>query len=70
MGVLVLMTRCPTTGRAVSTGISTRSVHVESLPDIDIRLQCTACGGVHHWRKRDAWLAHNSTAVQPEDSAA
>ena len=55
----VLMIRCPVTSKAVSTGIDTSSVIVDSLPDVGIRMPCSACGGQHVWRKRDTWLAYN-----------
>jgi hypothetical protein len=66
----VIMTRCPSTGRAVSTGIDTASVVVDSLPDVAVRMRCPACSGEHLWRKRDTWLAHNVGADQPTDTAA
>ena len=64
------MTRCPSTGRAVSTGIDTASVIVDSLPDVAVRMRCPACGGEHAWRKRDTWLAHNAESHHPTDTAA
>ena len=66
----LVMTRCPATGRAVSTGIDTGSVIVDSLPDVGIRMRCPACGGEHFWRKRDTWLAHNVPPDHPADTAA
>ena len=66
----LVMTRCPSTGRAVSTGIDTASVIVDSLPDVGIRMHCPACGGEHMWRKRDIWLAHNVAPQQAADTAA
>jgi hypothetical protein len=64
------MTRCPVTGRAVSTGIDTSSVIVESLPDVGVRMRCQACGGEHMWRKRDTWLAHDRGPDRTTDTAA
>jgi hypothetical protein len=66
----VVMTRCPATGRPVSTGIDTNSVVVDSLPDVGIRMRCPACGGEHMWRKRDTWLNHNVAPDQEADTAA
>ncbi len=65
-----VMTRCPATGRAVSTGIHTRSVILESLPDIGIRMRCSACGGEHVWRKRDVWVAQDAPPDRPKNTAA
>jgi predicted RNA-binding Zn-ribbon protein involved in translation (DUF1610 family) len=65
-----VMTRCPNTGRAVSTGINTASVKFDSLPDVGVRMLCPACGREHVWRKREAWLAHDATLIQSSDSAA
>jgi len=66
----VVMTRCPATGRPVSTGINTSSVIIDSLPDVGVRMRCPACGGEHVWRKRDTWLAHDVAVDQPADTAA
>jgi len=30
---------------------------VDQLPTVIARVECSACGGVHEWTKRDAWLA-------------
>jgi len=65
-----IMTRCPVTSRAVPTGLHTRSVKFDSLPDVGIRMRCPACGEEHMWRKRDVWLAYDVAQVQPKDSAA
>jgi hypothetical protein len=51
----VLMIQCPSTGRAVSTGIET--LDVDQLPAVKVRTVCPACGGTHEWTKHDAWLA-------------
>jgi len=51
----ILMINCPSTGRAVSTGIEMSGV--EQLPNVIARIECRACGCVHEWTKEDAWLA-------------
>jgi hypothetical protein len=66
----VIMMRCPATGKAVSTGIDTSSVIVDSLPDVSIRMPCPACGGEHVWRKHDTWLAYNVSRDNPANTAA
>jgi hypothetical protein len=51
----VLMIECPSTGREVSTGIE--MLDIEQLPTVKATIVCSACGRVHEWTKRDAWLA-------------
>jgi hypothetical protein len=51
----VIMIACPSTGRAVSTGIET--MEVEGLPTVIATTVCPVCGRVHEWTKHDAWLA-------------
>jgi hypothetical protein len=51
----VLMIQCPKTGREVSTGIE--MLDVEQLPAVTATTVCPACGRIHAWSKKDAWLA-------------
>ena len=51
----ILMINCPSTGRAVSTGIEMSGV--DQLPSVIAKTECSACGRVHEWTKDDAWLA-------------
>jgi hypothetical protein len=51
----ILMINCPSTGRAVSTGIEMSGV--DQLPTVMATTECSACGRVHRWTKDDAWLA-------------
>ena len=52
-----LMIRCPRTDRAVSTEIDTEASVHERLPEVASRLICPACGEVHVWTAKEAWLA-------------
>lgn len=52
-----VMIRCPRTARAVSTEIDTEPPDFQRLPEVQARLRCPACGEVHVWTRRDAWLA-------------
>jgi hypothetical protein len=61
-----LMIRCPRTGRAVSTEISTEFSVFERLPEVASRLRCPACGEVHVWTTRDAWLGDLPLVPQPD----
>jgi hypothetical protein len=51
----MIMISCPSTGRAVSTGIETLSI--DPLPTVVAKTICSACGCVHEWTKIDAWLS-------------
>ncbi len=50
----MIMIRCPSMGRAVSTGIEV--VDVEQLPIVIATTVCPACGRIHRWTKNEAWL--------------
>lgn len=60
-----VMIRCPRTDRAVSTEIETETPVFERLPDVPSRLICPACGEVHVWTRRDAWLASAPSDPRP-----
>lgn len=60
-----VMIRCPRTDRAVSTEINTEDSIFQRLPEVQSRLQCPACGEVHVWTLRDAWLADAPLADVP-----
>jgi hypothetical protein len=51
----VLMIQCPSTGRAISTGIEMTAI--DQLPIVVAKAACPACGHVHEWTRNDAWLA-------------
>ena len=51
----MVMIDCPSTGRAVSTGIEMFSI--EPLPLVTATTVCPFCGRLHKWTKNDAWLA-------------
>jgi endogenous inhibitor of DNA gyrase (YacG/DUF329 family) len=53
----VVMITCPTTGRAVPTGIETDQQSFDALPDTLSRSKCPHCGAEHVWWTREAWLA-------------
>jgi hypothetical protein len=48
--------RCPRLGIPVSTGLTTRWVRFDSLPEVSIPLRCPACRNVHKWTPKDAWV--------------
>jgi hypothetical protein len=51
----MIMIDCPSTGRAVSTGIEVPSF--ERLPTVTAQTVCSVCGRVHKWTKNNARLA-------------
>jgi hypothetical protein len=51
-----IMIRCPITGKAVPTGLSTETVLFDSLGDISVPMRCPACLKMHRWKKKDAWV--------------
>lgn len=46
---------CPSLGRAVPTVQRMRPSDFEAIGG-RYSFRCAACGGIHHWRKEDAWL--------------
>lgn len=50
-------TRCPKTGKPVSTGLDSDMVIFASLPEIPIPVRCPACGSKHFWTRTTAWVA-------------
>ncbi len=59
-----ILIRCPVTGQAVLTGLTTEIVVFETLPDVDIPLRCPRCGQTHRWKPTDAWVAHPVNPVR------
>jgi hypothetical protein len=52
----MIMIRCPATGRGVSTGIEVCAT--DQLPVVTATTSCPACGRLHKWTKKEAWLAN------------
>jgi hypothetical protein len=59
----VLMVRCPTTGRELSTGVEMDDATFERLPHIRSRLNCPLCRADHNWSTREAWLGNPAPSV-------
>jgi hypothetical protein len=51
-----ILIKCRETGRAVPTGLSTEKVDFGSLNGIQFSMVCPACGKIHRWKHRDAWV--------------
>jgi hypothetical protein len=56
----IVMIRCPTTGREISTGIETDAASFAAVPDVLAHSPCPWCGLEHAWWKREAWLCEPS----------
>ena len=59
----VVMVRCPTTGRELSTGVEMDAATFEQLPDIHSLIKCPVCGLDHTWSMREAWLGNPAPSV-------
>ena len=63
MGIVVI--RCPTTGRTISTGIEADGEAFAYSPVFFATSYCSVCAGNHSWFARDAWVE----ARRPEEAA-
>jgi hypothetical protein len=61
----VVMVRCPTTGRELSTGVEMDAATFERLPDIRLRIKCPVCSLDHNWSTREAWLGNPAPSTPP-----
>jgi endogenous inhibitor of DNA gyrase (YacG/DUF329 family) len=51
-----VMIKCPTTGKAISTGMGADKASFESSNFSQNGVKCPACGKTHVWDKKDAWV--------------
>ena len=61
--ISIVMVRCPTTGRELSTGIEMDAATFERLPDIRSQMMCPICKLNHIWSIREAWLENPHPSV-------
>ena len=61
----MVMIKCPSSGRAVPTGIELEEQTFIQLPNVGSGMRCPACGGHHIWQKGDAWLSDGSAGSPP-----
>lgn len=54
MGTVVI--KCPKTGKTISTGIGMDKSSFENSNLSNNSVSCPACGGMHTWNKKDAWV--------------
>lgn len=50
-----VMIKCPQKGIAVPTGVEMDQDAFGTVT-LDYELKCPACGAVHHWTKKEAFL--------------
>jgi hypothetical protein len=55
-----ILIRCPDTSTPVTTGLRINWVVFKSLPPVAVPLSCPACGQIHRWMPRDAWINTNA----------
>ena len=53
-----IMINCPLFGKAVSTGLTSDQIILDSL-EIELTMRCPACKKVHKWKRNDAWVERN-----------
>ena len=54
MGTVVI--RCPKTGKVVPVGFAGVRDTFHAGENAMATLVCPACGRIHHWQKKDAWV--------------
>ncbi len=55
--MVMLMVRCPATGRAISTGIEVDPALYASTPVFFSQTFCPHCRVQHEWFAKEAWLS-------------
>ena len=60
----IIMINCPATGHGISTGIEV--VATDQLPIVTATTVCPACGRVHEWTKKEAWLVNGGEQYRGE----
>ena len=61
--VHVVMVKCPSTGRELSTGVEMDEETFQHLSDISSQMRCPICGIDHIWSTREAWLGNPAPAL-------
>jgi len=67
------MIKCPTTGRAIPTGMQADRSNFQCVPVFFSRVFCPICKTQHEWFAKDAWvreLGRRIKAGTPQDVAA
>ena len=61
MGIVVI--RCPTTGRVISTGIEADGNTFACSPVFYADSYCALCNTRHRWFARDAWVEERAKSI-------
>jgi hypothetical protein len=59
----IVMIRCPTTGREVSTGIKIDRPTFECSPVFFAQTFCRFCRTEHQWFAKDAWVEESAVSA-------
>jgi hypothetical protein len=59
----IVMIRCPTTGREVSTGIEVDRPRFECSPVFFAQTFCPFCRAEHQWFAKDAWVKESAASA-------
>jgi hypothetical protein len=62
----MVMTRCPSTGQEIATGIACDWATFNNFSAEPKQLRCPSCGGEHPWTVEEAWLAPVATGAGAE----
>jgi hypothetical protein len=52
----IVMIKCPTTGRAIPTGMEADRSNFQCVPVFFSRVFCPMCKTHHEWFAKDAWV--------------
>ena len=58
-----ILINCPVRRKVVPTGLATEKIKFESLGEIEFTLVCPACGRMHRWEKKTAWVEGEPEAM-------
>ena len=59
----IVMTRCPATGREISTGINVDRPRFECSPVFFAQTYCPFCRSEHQWFAKDAWVKESAASA-------
>ncbi|MCC6778857.1 MAG: hypothetical protein IT537_19905 [Hyphomicrobiales bacterium] len=57
-----VMIKCPTSGRAISTGISADPASFAATPVFFAHAYCPLCQASHEWFAKDAWVCDDGAS--------
>jgi hypothetical protein len=56
----MIMIKCPQTGASIPTGVAMNKARFQAASLSANEVVCSACGGMHFWSKKDAWVSEGS----------